>query len=167
MISPAALTMLLRSGVAQRDERVSSNVDRKITLKTWLGYRYDRPAVPKEYVQLAQRIGTEVEKRGKTFTAKVRDVLVQIQPGDPPIFHLFAVILNEEDTEEIFNWLAEAGLKVPTTLGVADAPEVATADNTPPSVIETSFAVDLTQITFGGEPLRGAPGRLSQPSLLS
>lgn len=163
MISPAALTMLVTSEKGTRDQRVSTNIDRTTTLKTWLGYRYDRPAVPAEYLALTHALAIEVEKQGKALTAEVRDVLVQIEPGIPPIFTLFAVILDEDDTETVYNWLASVGLKMPTELGVASAPEVATADNTPLSLIENSFALDLTRITYGGEPLRGAPGRLSQP----
>lgn len=167
MISPAALTMLLRSDRGKRDERISSRADRKVALKTWLGYRYDRPAVPPEYLSLTRALATEVEKQGKVHTAAVRDVFVQIEPGDPPIFHLFAVIIDENEMETIFRWLAEVGLKIPATLGVGDIPEVATADHTPLSLIENSFALDLTRITFGGKAISGTPGRLSHPLPLS
>ncbi len=163
MISPAALTMLIETHAAKRDERVSADVDRKTTLKTWLGYRYDRPAVPEEHLALARSLVTEIERQGKVYTGKVRDVLVQIGSGTPPTFHLFAIIENEDDTEAVYNWLADAGLKISVSLGVGDAPQVGTADQTPLSLIENSFSLDLTKITFAGHPLDGIPGRLSRP----
>lgn len=164
MIAPAALSTLLQSG-APRENSVADDLERVTGFKTWLGYRYDRPAVPDEFIPLARRIAEEVAKqRGKQQSALVRDVLMQFEPGVPPRFTLFAVILDDANMEVVHEWLTAIALKIPAGLGVLSAPpEVATAEETPLKLIETSFAADVTQLTWGGPALRGAPGRLSHP----
>lgn len=162
MISPAALTALLATGAA-RDNTLADDAERKIELKTWLGYRYDRPAVPVEYVSLARGIAQAVERQGKAYTDRVRDILVQFEPGDPPVFYLFAIIMDEQDSEPVRDWLIEASFKVQAEVGVLGDAQVATADHTSLTLIETSFAVDTSRITWSGKGLRGQPGRLSRP----
>ncbi len=163
MISPAALEALLQSS-ATRDNSVADDVGRVTGFKTWLGYRYDRPAVPNEYIPLAKRIAEEVSsQRGKEHSGTVRDVLVQFEAGTPPRYALFAVILSDTGTEAAIDWLTAVSLNVPADLGVASAIEAGTADDTPLSLIESSFAADVTQLTWGGKTLRGEPGRLSHP----
>ena len=162
MISPAALTALLAAG-AVRDNSVADDLERKTEFKTWLGYRYDRPAVPPDFVPLADAIAKAVERQGKRYSDKVRDILVQFEPGNPPVFYLFAVIMDEHDSEEVQEWLTAALLNVPDNLGVLGDVQVATADHVPLALIETSFAASTTQITWSGKGLRGQPGRLSRP----
>jgi len=158
MISPAALQRLLPS----RDNLLLDKADRVIALKTWLGYRYDRPAVPNEYLPLLRFIAETVSRRAKEYSDKVRDILVQFEENEPPRYRLFAVVVDEGDTNAIVRWLAEATRSVPTELGIGDDFKVATAEGTSLAVIESSYAVDLTHITYG-ESLRGAPGRFSRP----
>ena len=163
MVSPQALTSLLASGVARRDDSVANNVEGKTAFKTWLGLRYDRPAVPPEFVRLATRIAQEVDRQAKTYSTKVRDVLVQFEPGDPLVYLLYAVVLDIADSNEIVEWLTGATLRVPPELGILGGAQAGTDEQASLRLIETSFAVDLTQITWGGKTLRGEVGRLSRP----
>jgi len=163
MISPAALQALLRLRTT-RDNVVADDEDRVRGLKTWLGYRYDRPAVPDEYHSLATRIAEEVERhRARSYSGQVRDILVQFVEDDPPRYKLFAVIIDAADRDEIRLWLAEVARAVPAELGIADEFDAATADQTSLALIEASYAVDLTSVTWGGKTIRGATGRLSGP----
>src|ERR1039457_1611144 len=61
-ISGRALSAILDGGNLDRHE---FSPHRRLALKTWLGLRYDRPAVPTVLVPLAQRISEEV--RAKRF----------------------------------------------------------------------------------------------------
>lgn len=166
MISPAALTVLLATS-AVRDNSLADDAERKTELKTWLGLRYDRPAVPPEFVPLASKIAEEVRRKGKAYSGMVRDILVQFEQGDPQVYYLFAVITDEDDIQTVTEWLTDASFNVPVEMGVLGGIQAATADHTPLTLIETSFAADTSQITWSGKGLRGQPGRLSYPAQLS
>ncbi len=159
MISPGVLTSLLAAGVARYDNEVADDGSRKTAFKTWLGLRYDRPAVPSDYVALARHIAREVERQGKTYTTRVRDVLVQFQDGTPPIFSLYAIIIDAKDDLEITEWLTGTALRVPSELGVLGGITTGTDEYASLRLIETSFALDLSQITWRGTSLRREAGR--------
>jgi hypothetical protein len=118
--------------------------------KTWLGYRYDRPAVPESLLPLAEAISKEVQVRETaTVAPKVRDVLMAFETeAKTTHFTLFAVVYKEGDVEEVRMWLAGIALAIPATLGVGDEFQVATPDNTPLSVLEASYAADAKQLTW-------------------
>jgi hypothetical protein len=146
-VSAHVLSTLLDGGdIAHREP----STDRKLALKTWLGVRYDRPAVPTELVPLATRISREVRARRFRETAgRTRDVLMQFDDsGTPPRFSLFAVLERAEDEDEVRTWLSEAALAVPRTLGVADEIRAAPASEISLHLIETSYAADVSQVTW-------------------
>jgi hypothetical protein len=145
-ISPAVLTMLDGRGTTRRQ----IEEERRPAFARWLGLRYDRPAVPPHLVGLARRISDEVaRRRHRSTAARVRDVLMQFDDDTDPVrFSLFAVLDADVDEEEVRVWLAEVGTAIPTDLGIADRIEAATADGIAYSVIETSYAADVTQVTW-------------------
>jgi len=53
-------------------------------------------------------------------------------------------------------WLADVSRQVPVDLGVADVIEAATAEGTSFSLVETSYAADVSQITWSGQEPDGA-----------
>lgn len=163
MVPPEVLALLLREGKATRNDGLANNPALKTAFKTWLGLRYDRPAVQPEFVDLAKRIADEIEQHASTTSDAVRDVLVQFESGNPPIYALHAIILNTSDTSEVTTWLTEATLRVPANLGILGELKVGTDAETSLKLLEGSFSVDLTQITWGGRSLRGSPGRFSHP----
>lgn len=132
--------------------------DRALAFKTWLGLRYDRPAVPDELVPLARRIAKEVERRRHhASTLPVRDVFMQFDPASsPPRYSLFGVVELESDRETTREWLADVSRQVPVDLGIADMIEAATAEDTSFSLIETSYAADVSQVTWSGPEPDGA-----------
>lgn len=123
--------------------------ERRVAYTTWLGLRYDRPAVPPEFLPLAKRIAEVVaKKRNRATGARVRDVLMQIRSGDPTRYSLFAILNNEEDEDEVREWLSAISLDVPIDLGVADEIEAASARRISFELIETSYPADVTQLTW-------------------
>jgi hypothetical protein len=145
-VSPQVLTTILESGAARREVEFS----RRQAFTTWLGLRYDRPAVPDHLVPLARRISTEVARnKHRTITARVRDVLIQFDDGGDTVrYSLFAVLDNPADQDEVRAWLARIAQAVPTELGVADQIEAASADGIAFSTIETSYAADVSLVTW-------------------
>jgi hypothetical protein len=146
MVSPQLLTGVVATGSGRRD--IADG--RAHALKTWLGLRYDRPAVPDELVVLAKRIAEEVgKKRRREVGRRVRDVLMQFEQRDGDVFFsLFAIIEHEDDENQVREWLAEIAKAVPTQLGIADEIEAAPATLISLHVIETSYAADVSSLTW-------------------
>jgi hypothetical protein len=145
-VSPQVLTSILEGGAARWDVAVS----RRHAFTTWLGLRYDRPAVRDHLVPLARRISTEVARNThRTITSRVRDVLMQFDDGGDTVrYSLFGVLDDAADEDEVRAWLARIAQAVPTELGVADRIEAADADGIAFSTIETSYSADVSLVTW-------------------
>lgn len=126
--------------------------------KTWLGRRYDRPAVPDHLVDLARDIAKRCAGRsGRPTGEQVHDVLMQFDDAaDPARVALFAVVTDDADKDTIRTWLGDAARRIRTDLGVVARIEVGTRAETSLHLLETSYAADLSQLTWGGEEPIGA-----------
>jgi hypothetical protein len=131
---------------------------RASAFKTWLGLRFDRPAVPDHLVPLAQDIASRVRRRdGRGTAAKVHDVLMQFDDSTEPLrAALFAVVEYDADREAVRRWLADVAKAVPTDLGVVIQVDVGTKSETSLELIETSYAADASRITWRGPEPEGA-----------
>lgn len=146
IVSPALVTALVVDGASRREPSPA----RELAFTTWLGLRYDRPAVPTHLVPLADRIAEVVRKRSnRPFGARVRDVLMQFDDSSQPVlFSLYAVLEQASDSDAARQWLSEVARGVPAALGVADVIEATTAEGISFHLIETSYAADVTQVTW-------------------
>jgi hypothetical protein len=119
-------------------------------LKTWLGLRYDRPAVPPQYVDLAREIAGAVRRtRSAELSDRTHDVLMQFSEGSPPRFVLVAVAIDGVNAEGIAQWLVNASLQIPAELGVlGQAPTVLTKRTLSIQFLEDSYAADLSAVTW-------------------
>ena len=127
------------------------NEARSRAFKTWLGLRYDRPAVPEHLVDLAREIARRCSGgRGRAIGEQVHDVLMQFDDGvQPARVALFGVIADGADAEAVRVWLADVATRINSDLGVVAAIEVGTRAQTPLELVETSYAADLSQLTWG------------------
>lgn len=152
-VSPALLYKFAR---ATREPPLTSG--RAAALKTWLGLRFDRPAVPDHLVPLAQDIAKRVRRPGgRGGSGTVHDVLMQFDDSvSPPSVALFAVVERDVDNSGVRNWLAAVAQAVPPSLGVVVAIDVGTKNETSLELIETSYAADASQITWRGPNPEGA-----------
>ncbi len=146
IVSPRVLTALL----AQAATRRSIDEDRRPAFTKWLGLRYDRPAVPPRLLPLAKRIADVVDKRRhRPVGQRVRDILIQFDETSTPIqYVLVAVLDNPTDEAVVRQWLAAIAREIPTDLGVASRIEAAASTGISLHLIESSFAVGATQLTF-------------------
>jgi hypothetical protein len=119
-------------------------------LKTWLGLRYDRPAVPPQYVDLARAIAGAVKRtRSAELSDRTHDVLMQFSKGSPPRFVLVAVAVDGVNVDDTVDWLVNASLQIPSELGVlAQAPIVLTKRTLSIQFLEESYAADLSAVTW-------------------
>ncbi len=152
MITAAALSTL----VAFRG--VELPLPRKQQLRTWLGKRYDRPALPDEYIAAAKIIGKEVERnRHSAEWPKMRDLLVSYQPPragtTTPIVRLYAIIFDERDRSGIRTFIDGIAATV-TKRDVAAVIEahVATDREVTLQLLENTYAADLSKLSIEDEP---------------
>ncbi|MCL5047515.1 MAG: hypothetical protein M1374_01775 [Firmicutes bacterium] len=138
------MAAILAEGVSRRDPDKS----RRQAFTTWLGLRYDRPAVPNDFVSLAQCVSKEICQNRTEMNTAVRDVLLQFGDGTPPGFSFFAVLDNSADEKKVRQWLARVANIIPIELGMADKIEPASADGIAFSVIENSYAADVSQVAW-------------------
>jgi hypothetical protein len=134
--------------ISSRDELSESRLR---ALKTWLGRRYDRPAVPGHLVALAREVAKRCGfKDGRPTGQKIHDVLMQFDDAlDPPHVALFAVIADDVDPDSVLKWLANVASKIDAKLGVVAHIDAGTRAQTSLFLIETSYSADLTQLTWG------------------
>lgn len=150
-LSPAALSVFIGSMQA-------ITVERTIALKTWLGRRYDRPAVPPVLVDLARAIARAVKNsRTPELSEVTHDVLFAATEERPARFQLLAVITDESHAAKVREWLASAALDVDPSLGSLSASvEAITKSDLTLTDIENTFSADLSDITWGKGTRRGA-----------
>ncbi len=145
MISPAALTILAARGV----EIGLVSAERQLALKAWLGLRYDRPAVPTELGALATALAEQVkQKKHRSLARKIYDVLTQFDLGPPIRFSLYAIIVDEADRREVETWLSGIARSIPTSIGVGDDLQAYTKTETSLALIEASYSVDASDVTW-------------------
>ena len=150
-ISPAALVARVRPADVITPAR-------GIAFKTWLGRRYDRPAVPDDQVALAQDIAARARRPSRRgFAVKLHDVLIQFDDQTtPPTFLLFAVILDGTDKEVVRQWLTDVGMAVPDRLGVLGGVDAGYRSETSLDLIESSYSADLSGLSWSGPDPHGA-----------
>jgi hypothetical protein len=129
-------------------------------IKTWLGYRYDRPAVPGRFVHIHQGLAMAVKKGArKQMSIHVRDVLVRYadSEGSVPIYELVAVLPSSETDEgqaaitlqgELESWLTDVALSVRPEVGVASRIVALPADSVSLAFIESAFAIDAADLSW-------------------
>ena len=145
VVTPALLSAVSSGRAATLNEA------RSRAFKTWLGLRYDRPAVPEHLVAVAREIARRCSGgRGQAIGEQVHDVLMQFDDGVQPVqVALFGVITDGADPEAVRVWLADVARRINSDLGVVAAIEVGTRAQTPLDLVETSYAADLSQLTWG------------------
>lgn len=131
--------------------------DAQQRLKTWLGYRYDRPAVPQRFVGLARALADQLsKKRQRDRALAVRDVLAQfwIESDGSTAYALVAVLPggpfagNEEAVVIARQWLAEAALAVDADLGSAVDIHAYGDQEVALAYVEGSFSLDLSRLSW-------------------
>ena len=124
---------------------------RSRAFKTWLGRRYDRPAVPEHLVDLARDVAKRCAGgRGRAISEQVHDVLMQFNDDAQPVrVALFGVIADDAEEDAVRDWLADVATRVNADLGVVVGIQVGTRAQTPLELVETSYAADVSQLTWG------------------
>jgi hypothetical protein len=125
------------------------NDDRQRAFKTWLGLRYDRPAIPEPLVDFAREIAKRCGARSaRDVSLDVHEILMQFREDThPPQAALYAIVTDAADVQRVKLWLADAATRIDASLGVIARIEVQTRSQTSIELVEKSYAADLTQLT--------------------
>jgi hypothetical protein len=131
------------------DERVRG-------LKTWLGKRYDRPALPAEFVELARKICEVVErKKNRAIALAVRDILATFETADDGqvLYTLVAVLPvsssdNQQLRADVEVWLSGVSLDVPKELGILETGDVMATDEVGLDLVENSYSMEVSKLTW-------------------
>jgi hypothetical protein len=151
-ISPKALAQSIDPEIEEIEPA------RARAFKTWLGRRYDRPAVPEHLVPIAKEVASRCgTKSGRDIAARVHDVLMQFDDSTrPPRVALFAVVHDDADPDEVRKWLADASTRIRQDLGVVAAIEAGTRAEASLELLESSYSADLSQLTWRNQEPTGA-----------
>ncbi len=128
-------------------------------LKTWLGLRYDRPAVPEAYVDLARAIAERITRRKNRLDAgPVRDILAAFDTAvDGTIrYQLVAVMpsaaatANSDLTDKARDWLTKLILDVPARLGAVAHVDAYRDDQISLAFLERAYSLDVSSVSWPG-----------------
>lgn len=147
---------LLASFASERE--VPLDEGRALAFKSWLGLRYDRPAVPDDLRSAATEVAKRCSSRsGRDKAHDVHDVLMQFNPdSDPPEVLLFAVVTDDADQEQVRLWLGEASTRMRREIVVVSGIDVGTRAEASLELLERSYSADISQLTWSGEDPVGA-----------
>ena len=69
---------------------------------------------------------------------------------------LYSIVADDADKDDVRRWLSDVALRVKSDLGVLAGIDVGTRDEVPLSLVEESYAADLSQVTWSTEEPIGA-----------
>ncbi len=142
MIAPSALSGLCDVPHERLSER------RAQLLKLWLGLRYDRPAVPDEYVALARAVAAAVKRHKAEVAEFVLDILMRLDPGPPIGVGLYAVANDETRRDHVEDWLQEVAADIPAAVGVVRETQFATVHTVSLWTLQNTYSADVSQLSI-------------------
>jgi hypothetical protein len=123
-------------------------------LKTWLGLRYDRPAIPEAYIELSNKLAERLRRKSRREMGEhLRDVLATFRTVDGESeYTLIAVLPHATATPKLLDgvrqWLADVALEVPETLGRPVDIEARTDRQVSLAFIEESYGLAVSTLSW-------------------
>ena len=126
---------------------------RTTAFKSWLGRRYDRPAVPQRFEGLARHIARLCERSPSTAPhEQVHDVLMRFSDTTtPPTVDLYAVIGDTASVASVNTWLARVVSRIDPKHGLPGQIDIGTRSEVSLDFLEGSYSADLSDLTWSGE----------------
>jgi hypothetical protein len=157
----AGLTARALHSLSAAADRSAVDRDARRSFKTWLGLRYDRPAVPEAFASAAKGLLKLLQRSGRTGEwTSLRDIFVTFEdaPHDVPVARLFAVLWNDKagDCPRIEAWLRDIQLRLSQSAGserfvVIGEISVQPTSRTPVDVLERSYGLDSARFSLSYE----------------
>jgi hypothetical protein len=163
-VAASVLTRAAEGG--GHDHSSCPTIDERRSFKTWLGLRYDRPAVPGAFLTCQSYLAKALNKPKIDEAHLVRDVMVSYALDSDGVvrYTLVAVVpaetervVSETERASIEKWLTEGALAVPAEHGVAERIAVLPSTRVSLDFLEKSYAIseiqDVTWPRRGGGPI--------------
>jgi hypothetical protein len=120
--------------------------ERRVAIKTWLGFRYDRPAVPDEFISAHRRLLTLAKQERRDFNfADLRDIFVGYErsvAAGKDIANVYAVLEDDSSVAAAQSWLARIRDAVsPAESFLVGEVIAASIHDTPLSLPEIAFSI--------------------------
>lgn len=142
------IMLTARALAALADKREDAlDETRRREIKTWLGLRYDRPAVPDPCVPTAELL-FQILGGIEQFAGKVRDVLVYYDDEDPRRVDIFVVLRDKANKEEILDWLTDKAGELLDRDVVVGGRHAEDSSGTPFSIIETYYGLYSDELSL-------------------
>lgn len=163
MVSPAVLTRHVASRTTLMDD------ERTVAFTSWLGRRYDRPAVPEDLVPPAVELSRLVKAEDHLVRDHIHDVLMSFTTTvAPPEITLWVVTCDADHSESCCGpgcsddhvgaarqWASAIAQSLATNLGTVGQIRAGSRDQTSMRIIETAYSVDASDITFRKDGVHG------------
>jgi len=138
--------------------------ERRTAFTSWLGRRYDRPAVPEDLVTLAVAVSKLASKGSRPVRDHVHDLLMTFDVERTPTgVTLFAIVCDPDHGEECCPsgcsghhvddaraWMSEVAQALDVQLGIVTSIEAASRAGTSIMILESSYSADVSDITYRG-----------------
>jgi hypothetical protein len=128
--------------------------DRRAQIKTWLGLRYDRPAIPTPFVALGLRLKKAfIDEMADDFIGVVRDVWVYFD--DEHTVRLFVILVDaqKQRAQDVRDWTDDVIGNLNDEGIIVSERHVEPPERTPLSVLQSYFGLGLAELS--NDELRG------------
>lgn len=136
----------LNSMKAKREDDLED--ERRVQIKTWLGLRYDRPAIPIQFVALGDRLRTAfIVEMPPELVGVVRDVWIYFD--DDHTVRLFAILVDAQKhrAQDVTDWVDDViSLLSDETIIVAER-HIEPPERTPLSILQTYYGLGLSELS--------------------
>jgi hypothetical protein len=122
--------------------------ERRVQIKTWLGLRYDRPAIPTPLVPLGRRLKSAfIDDLPATFDGVVRDVWVYFENQHDVRIFVILVDIQKRRADEVRDWVSDVSATLSDENIIVRERHVEAPDRTPLSVLQTYYGLGLAGLS--------------------
>jgi len=152
------LTLTARALNSLKEKREDDvDEDRRVQIKTWLGLRYDRPAVPEQFVPFGERLKkTFIDDLPYEYVGVVRDAWIYFE--DDHTARLFVILYDAQKhrAQSVRDWVDDVIGNLNDEGLVVRERQVEGPDRTPLSILQTYYGLGVAELS-NDEP-RGEEG---------
>jgi hypothetical protein len=122
--------------------------ERRVQIKTWLGLRYDRPAIPTPFVSLGERLKKAyLDDLPIEFIGIVRDVWVYFENEHEVRIFVILVDVQKGRADDVRDWVADVAATLSDENIAVRELHVEGPDRTPLSVLQTYYGLGLAELS--------------------
>lgn len=152
------LTLTARALNRLKEQREDDlDEDRRVQIKTWLGLRYDRPAVPEQFEQFGKRLKKAfIDDLPDELVGVVRDVWVYFEDDHTARLFVILVDVQKHLAQDVRDWVDDVIGNLNDEGIVVLERQVEGPDRTTLSILQTYYGLGLAELS--NDEARGEEG---------